>query len=105
MTRVLALDPSTKAIGFVVADGDHGNDYVTSGTFHLMGSGSLVKVNDEALLRCRQFATWLEQQVVDWQPRITIAEGPTGDHANRRSDRRGGPGQPARRFASSPALR
>lgn len=74
--RILALDQSTTAVGWLVAIDDQ---YLASGTFR--------PHSRDAWERLRQAGAWLEQMVADWQPEAIVAEEPAGDHGNRRSDR------------------
>jgi len=74
--RTLALDASTRAVGWVVADDQ---TYLASGCFRPRSG--------DAYVRIEQIGAWLEQMIADWQPAQIAIEEPCGDHGNRRSDR------------------
>jgi Holliday junction resolvasome RuvABC endonuclease subunit len=73
---ILALDPSTTAVGWCYANG---NDYVASGVYKPHGRG--------ALGRIRQIRRWLEKHIDSLEPAIVGTEEPTGSHRNARTDR------------------
>lgn len=74
--RTLALDVSTRAVGWVVADD---RDYLASGCFRPR--------SPDAYTRIEQIGAWLEQMIADWKPAQIAVEEPCGDHNNQRSDR------------------
>lgn len=73
---ILALDPSTTAVGWCYANG---NDYVASGVYKPGGSDALQRI---CLIR-----QWLEKHLESLQPVVVAAEEPTGSHRNARTDR------------------
>ena len=73
---ILSLDASTTAVGWCLAQGEK---YLDSGTYQPPGQN--------AGERIRAVANWVVNQIFDHDPDLIAVEEPTGDHANRHTDR------------------
>lgn len=78
---ILAIDPSTTKIGWCLAHDQH---HVQSGVLNL-ADGAYKKA--DAWQRLARLRAWTEQTLVQYGADVLVAEEPTGDHLNRRTDR------------------
>lgn len=71
---ILALDQSTRLVGWCVAQG---NLYLASGCHDLDDNGKR-----DAWYRLARLRDWLAQMMETYDPDVVIVERPTGDHGN-----------------------
>ncbi len=85
-TVILAVDPSTRLVGWCVSQGSR---YVASGVLDL--SRGRKKVN--VWVRLGRLRKWMDESLLRWSPDVVACEEPAGDHGNRWADRRLGNAQ------------